>query len=71
MEIPADCLLYRSINVLVNESAVTGESVEIEKNIYEKCLERSMDVHGPSPYMISGSSIVTGEGLMMAVVVGK
>lgn len=29
MEIPADCLLYRAINVLVNESAVTGESVEI------------------------------------------
>lgn len=27
MEIPADCLLYRSINVIVNESAVTGESI--------------------------------------------
>lgn len=60
MEIPADCLLYKSINVLVNESAVTGESVEIEKNTIDRCMERSMDLHGPSPYMISGSSVVSG-----------
>ena len=25
----------------------------------------------PSPYMISGSNIVSGEGVMMAAVVGK
>lgn len=30
-----------------------------------------MDIHGPTPYMLSGSSIVRGEGLMMAVIVGK
>lgn len=30
-----------------------------------------MDAHGPTPLMISGSNIVSGEGLMMAVVVGK
>jgi magnesium-transporting ATPase (P-type) len=30
-----------------------------------------MDVHAPTPLMISGSNIVSGEGIMMAVVVGK
>lgn len=24
MEIPADCIVYRAVNVLVNESAITG-----------------------------------------------
>lgn len=27
MEIPADCLVYKAVNIHVNESAVTGESV--------------------------------------------
>lgn len=30
-----------------------------------------MDLHGATPYMISGANVVTGEGIMMAVVVGK
>lgn len=30
-----------------------------------------MDPKGPTPLMISGSNIVSGEGLMMAVVIGK
>jgi magnesium-transporting ATPase (P-type) len=30
-----------------------------------------MDTHGPTPIMISGSNIISGEGLMMAVVTGK
>lgn len=30
-----------------------------------------MDPKGPTPFMVSGSSVVTGEGIMMATVVGK
>lgn len=71
IEVPADCLVYKAINVQVNESAVTGESIEMGKNTFEKCMEQNMDLHGATPYMISGSSVVSGEGLMMAVVVGK
>lgn len=26
IEIPADCVLYKAVNVVVNESAITGES---------------------------------------------
>lgn len=71
MEIPADCLIYKAVNVMVNESAITGESNEMEKNTFEKCMEQRMDPKGATPFMISGSSVVTGEGIMMATVVGK
>lgn len=30
-----------------------------------------MDIHGPSSIMISGTNIVSGEGIMIAVLVGK
>lgn len=30
-----------------------------------------MDPKGSTPYMISGANVVSGEGLMMAVIVGK
>jgi magnesium-transporting ATPase (P-type) len=30
-----------------------------------------MDPKGPTPIMISGANVVSGEGLMMATVVGK
>lgn len=71
MEIPADCILYRAVNVIVNESAITGETNEVYKNTMERCLEQKMDPNGPTPLLISGSNIVSGEGLMMAAVVGK
>lgn len=34
-------------------------------------MDTRMDLHGATPYMISGANVVTGEGIMMAVVVGK
>lgn len=30
-----------------------------------------MDAKGPTPFMVSGSNVVSGEGIMMALVVGK
>lgn len=71
MEIPADCILYRAVNVIVNESAITGETNEVYKNTLDKCVEQRMDPNGPTPLLISGSNIVSGEGIMMAAVVGK
>lgn len=37
----------------------------------DKCVEQRSDPNGPTPIMISGSNIVSGEGIMMAAVVGK
>lgn len=60
MEIPADCILYRAVNVIVNESAITGETNEVYKNTLDKCVEQRMDPNGPTPLLISGSNIVSG-----------
>jgi magnesium-transporting ATPase (P-type) len=30
-----------------------------------------MSIKGPTPIMISGANVVSGEGIMMATVVGK
>lgn len=71
MEIPADCILYRAVNVIANESAITGESHELYKNTYEKSVEQRMDPKGATPIMVSGANVVSGEGIMMATIVGK
>ena len=68
MEIPADCILYKAIDVIIDESAITGESVELLKNNIERCNPNGQE---DSPIMISGSTVISGEGLMMAVVVGR
>jgi len=38
MEIPADGLLVDSCDLTVDESAMTGESHTIKKNVYSNCL---------------------------------
>ena len=37
MDIPVDGLILRSSGVLVNESAMTGESDELKKDSFEAC----------------------------------
>lgn len=56
------------MDVIVDESSITGESVELLKNTLERCNPNSLE---DSPLMISGSTVITGEGVMMAVVVGR
>lgn len=60
MEIPADCVLYRAVNVIANQSAITGETHELYKNTMEKCMEQRMDPKGPTPLMISGANVGSG-----------
>lgn len=43
----------------------------MEKNNFDVSMEQRMNPDGATPFMVSGSNVVTGEGLMMAVVVGK
>lgn len=75
LEVPADSIVVKAINVVMNESSLTGESHEMYKNTYEKCVELSRkmnhDPSCPTPIMVSGSTVSSGEGYMMAVVVGK
>lgn len=87
MSIPCDAVLVRGTGVTTDESAMTGESIELKKEPLEQCevrleekLEEEKD-HGktgdrsnhdlPSPILLSGTQIQTGEGWFMVIVVGK
>ena len=68
-----------------NEAAMTGEADELSKVTLDVCLERiaengavdyknvdKMDSHLiPSCLLLSGTSVETGEGKMIAIVVGE
>lgn len=88
MAIPCDGILVRGSGVITDESAMTGESIELKKENLEMCEQRleekveeekfAKDAEEkrtnhdlPSPVMLSGTQIQTGEGWFMVVVVGK
>jgi magnesium-transporting ATPase (P-type) len=86
MNIPVDGIIIRSSGVQCNEAAMTGESDELKKDSLENCNIRKQEKDAeyeylksdkrsphdlPSPLLLSGTQIATGEGLFVCIVVGK
>lgn len=86
MNIPVDGIILKCSGVMCSEAAMTGESDEMKKEALEHCLQRIIEkdqetkfnpnhVKGghdiPSPVMLSGTQVSTGEGLFICIVVGK
>jgi P-type E1-E2 ATPase len=86
MNIPVDGVILRSSGVQCNESAMTGESVELKKDTIENCDARQEEKDAeyaylksdaksptdlPSSVLLSGTQIATGEGWFVCIVVGK
>ena len=87
MNIPWDAILVNGTGVTTDESAMTGESIELKKETMEMCevrLEEKLEEEKfhknedkrtnhdlPSPILLSGTQIQTGEGWFMVIVVGK
>jgi len=83
MDIPADMLVLEAHDVTTDESALTGEPDAIKKKVYRDCIEKrdeivangqknnakAHDVY--SPILMSGTSILTGEGKALVLVVGE
>lgn len=86
MNIPVDGLLLQSSQLLCDESAMTGESDEIKKEIVSRCMryraEKEKDANKttvgkisakhdlPSPILMSGTAVSQGEGKMLCIMVG-
>lgn len=67
-----DGILVEANDMIVDESSMTGESHEVYKNILSKCvLHGTSNKKAPSPIIISGSKIMSGEGHMLCLLVGK
>jgi len=83
MDVPVDMLLLEAHDVTTNESALTGEPDAIKKKIFRECLEKrdeiiangqknsskAHDVY--SPILMSGTSVLTGEGKALILMVGE
>lgn len=87
MAIPCDGVVVTGTGITTNESAMTGESIELKKDPLHMCFikqeekEEEQRRRGgtpehhshdlPSPVMLSGTEVQTGEGFFMVIVVGK
>jgi len=82
MIIPADGILISGHDIMIDESALTGESDLIQKCTYEECVakkekalhssrELKADKHFlPSPLFLSGTTMKSGTGWMLVLAVG-
>jgi Ca2+ transporting ATPase len=86
MNIPVDGVVIRASGIQANEAAMTGESDELKKDTMENCKARQVEKDAeyeylksdnknphdlPSPVVLSGTQIATGEGWFVCIVVGK
>jgi len=81
MDIPVDGICIEGMGVLADESALTGESDHVSKETYAKCLQRQTEHEAdgtgetgphavPSPVLLSGTQVQTGQGWFLCIVVG-
>ena len=87
MRNPCDAILVKGAGVTTDESAMASESIELKKETMDMCevrLEEKLEEEKfhrnedkrachdlPSPILLSGTQIETGEGYFMVLVVGK
>lgn len=72
IELPADGIILEAANLIVDESSITGESHEMYKNTLEMCVKNGVkDKYCPTPVLLSGSEIISGEGKMLVLLIGK
>ena len=86
MNIPVDGILVRGSGVQCDESAITGESIELKKETIEVCKQKleerdaeltylKVKTQGnhdlPSPVMLSVTQVITGEGWFVCTVLGN
>lgn len=80
MEVPSDGLLLEGVEITTDESAMTGETDPMKKAVLSKCLQEKADslkdggertAHTvSSPMLLSGTTVLSGEGTMMILAVG-
>ena len=83
MDIPADGILVEGHEISCDESAMTGETDPMKKAVLVACCDKKSQIirenmrntashHDvPSPLMLSGTKILSGEGKFVITVVGK
>jgi Ca2+-transporting ATPase len=68
--VPADGILRRSINLLTDESLLTGESVPVRKAASDKALEMDKPGGDDRPSVFSGTLVTAGQGIAEIMAIG-
>ena len=69
--VPADALLLSCLNMLVDESLLTGESVPVRKSD-DASEEKEVHPGGDDlPYIYSGTMVVQGQGIARVIATGR
>jgi Ca2+-transporting ATPase len=68
--IPADARLFAAVNLSVDESMLTGESVAVRKRPLEEADVQRRPGGEDSPYIYSGSLVVNGKGIAEVIGIG-
>jgi magnesium-transporting ATPase (P-type) len=83
MSVPADGLLVYANGIMSDESAMTGESMEIPKDTFDECMIKIKEESNgdqpttfthhqiPSPVVLSGTMLPNGEGYFLICCVGE
>jgi magnesium-transporting ATPase (P-type) len=71
--LPADILLIEGNNIKIDESSLTGESDELKKKSYEKCLEeiKSGNKKPSSNILLCGTKVIEGNGSGIVIAIGE
>ena len=68
--VPADAIVLQSVNLLADESLLTGEPVPVRKNDWDG-IEKNIQPGGDDlPFVYSGSMIVQGNGIARVTSIG-
>ena len=68
--VPADATVIQSINLLADESLLTGESVSVRKSDWDGKLEITQPGGDDLPFVFSGTMIVQGNGIARVTSIG-
>lgn len=81
-EIPGDGILIQGYSLTADEASMTGETKPMAKDSLENCLKKKRDLEKkgieklkhhdiPSVIMMAGTKVLTGNGSMIVINVGK
>jgi len=68
--VPADATVIQSVNLLADESLLTGESVSVRKSDWDEKLEITQPGGDDLPFVFSGTMIVQGNGIARVTSIG-
>ena len=70
--IPVDIILIENNGIKMDESSLTGESDSVKKEIYDICIEEMKnDKKCHSPFILSGTNCIEGNGKGVIIAVGE